>query len=441
MDWGKCIICQKTKHESLQCPANSTRKDPGIGYSTFIKAVKEFKEIGITVTQFLDETKHDIENVLLENKASWQKSCRDIYNSTKLERAKKKRKQADVEEEEKGCDADGSETAQSSPIKSRRSLTHFDPKILQCFFCEKNDFASNLRYASTLELDKKVRECAILLNDSKLIAKLSTGDLIAVEAKYHVVCLVKLYNRARPFKKECSDAIDSSSVDLEELAFAELIGYIEECLEQEAPGVLTLSELVKFYQCKLKEVGAESGKTNATRLKERVLEAVPDLMASRHDIGGILTEAKRRDSDAWCLARAAHIVRKDILNVDNSFNGKFAPECQKNSIPASLLSFVGMLIKGPTTKIDPSNNQACVSVSQLIVFNSVARPRHRSEATGSTHHIRSRECPLPIYTALKIHGATRDRGLIDAFYNLGLSISYDRFLTVSTEITNSVIDR
>lgn len=65
MDWGKCIIYQKTKQESLQCPANSIRKDPGIGYSTFIKAVKEFKEIGITVTQFLDETKHDIENVLL----------------------------------------------------------------------------------------------------------------------------------------------------------------------------------------------------------------------------------------------------------------------------------------------------------------------------------------------------------------------------------------
>ena len=63
---------------------------------------------------------------------------------------------------------------------------------------------------------------------------------------------------------------------------------------EEAPGVLTLAELVKFYQCKLKEVGAENGKTNATRLRERVLEAVPDLtahpegrqviLASRHDI-------------------------------------------------------------------------------------------------------------------------------------------------------------
>ena len=117
--------------------------------------MKEFQEIGITVTQFLDETKHGFENVLLENKASWHKSCRDYYNSTKLEHTKKKRKQADLEEEKKGCDADDSEMAQSSPIKSRRSLTPFDPKILQCFFCEKNDFASNLHLASTLELDKK----------------------------------------------------------------------------------------------------------------------------------------------------------------------------------------------------------------------------------------------------------------------------------------------
>ena len=154
-----------------------------------------------------------------------------------------------------------------------------------------------------------------------------------------------------------------------------------------------------------------------------------------------MPEPKRRDSDAWYLARAAHIVRKDILKVDISFNGKFSPECQRNLVPASLLSIVGMLIKGPTTKIDPSNNQACVSVSQRIVFNSVARPRHRPEATGSTHHIRSRECPLPIHTVLKIHGATRDRALSDAFYNLGLSVLYGRFLTVLTEITNTVIDR
>ena len=139
------------------------------------------------------------------------------------------------------------------------------------------------------------------------------------------------------------------------------------------------------------------------------------------------------DSDAWCLARAVHFVRREILKVKYSFNGNFLPECKKNAVSVSLLTLVGMIIKGPTTKTDPSDSQACLSIAQLIVFNSISRPRDRPEATGSTHHIRSRECPLPIYTALKIHGATRDRSHIDTFYNLGMCISYDRFLSVSIE--------
>ena len=40
-----------------------------------------------------------------------------------------------------------------------------------------------------------------------------------------------------------------------------------------------------------------------------------------------------------------------------------------------------------------------------------------------------------------MHGATRDRSLIDTLYDLGISISYDRLLSVSTETTNSVLER
>ena len=301
-----------------------------------------------------------------------------------------------------------------------------------------------------MELDRNVREYADLLNDNKLIAKLSSGDLIAIEAKYHKACLVKLYNKARPFRKQPPHLTEETFVNIDELAFAELIAYIEDSLEQDTT-VLTLSDLVKFFHYKLQELGDESGKVNATRLKDRILEAIPHLSAhsegrevmivSRHEIGAILTEAKRKDKDAWCLARAAHIVRKDILKVKNSFDGTFHPGCQKHSIPASLLSLVGMLCRGSTMKVDPSENQACLSVAQLIVFNSIARPRHRPDTTGSTHCVRQRECPLPLYTAIKIHGATRDRALIDVFYNLGLCVSYDRFLTLSTDVTNSVIER
>ena len=61
--------------------------------------------------------------------------------------------------------------------------------------------------------------------------------------------------------------------------------------------------------------------------------------------------------------------------------------------------------------------------------------------TKHSHHVRSQECPLPVYTALKIHGTTRERSLIDIFFKLGMCILYDRVLSISTHITNSVIDR
>lgn len=189
----------------------------------------------------------------------------------------------------------------------------------------------------TLDVDKKVRECAAVLNERKLIAKLSVGDLIAIEAKYHAKCLVALYNKARPFKQKASKPADDTSVQLDELAFAELLVYIDECLEVEEPAVLTLSDLVRFYTSKVQELGAECGKVNATRLRERVQAAFPELTAHaegreiqlvpQHEIGGMLSKVKKMDSDAWCLARAVHIVRRQILKVKNSFNGNFLSEC------------------------------------------------------------------------------------------------------------------
>ena len=87
--------------------------------------------------------------------------------------ALKKRKLSDVEKDE--------EVVQSvvSPVKATRSICGWYNPQSQSFFCEEADSLENLHAASTKEVDKKVRECAGLLNDGKLIAKLSGGDLIA----------------------------------------------------------------------------------------------------------------------------------------------------------------------------------------------------------------------------------------------------------------------
>ena len=140
-------------------------------------------------------------------------------------------------------------------MKARRSsVERYNPQS-QCFFCDEYDSPSNLHSASTLDVDKKVRECAALLNERKLIAKLSVGDLIAIEAKYHAKCLVALYNQAKPFKQQASKPADGTSVQLDELAFAVLFAYIDKCLDVEKPAVLTLLDLVRYL-----ELGAVMGK-------------------------------------------------------------------------------------------------------------------------------------------------------------------------------------
>ena len=57
--------------------------------------------------------------------------------------------------------------------------------------------------------------CAVLLEDTELLAKLSTADTVALEAKYHTKCLVDLYNRARKAKASRCKGTDESEMCLQ----------------------------------------------------------------------------------------------------------------------------------------------------------------------------------------------------------------------------------
>jgi len=78
-------------------------------------------------------------------------------------------------------------------------------------------------------MDQKVRKCAIDLQDSILLAKLSARDLVSQDAVYHSKCLVSLYNRARSTQSSYSDfELVDSGKQLHGIVLAELIAYIEE---------------------------------------------------------------------------------------------------------------------------------------------------------------------------------------------------------------------
>ena len=100
MDWNLCIICQKeVKNENLCCPANSKRKGVGVGYSSFVCALEEFRKLEslpVSIDVSLLDDGSGIEDTLSRNKAKWHKNCRLLFGNLQLDRAKK-RKSSEVE--------------------------------------------------------------------------------------------------------------------------------------------------------------------------------------------------------------------------------------------------------------------------------------------------------------------------------------------------------
>ena len=148
---------------------------------------------------------------------------------------------------------------------------------------------------------------------------------------------------------------------------------------------------------------------------------------------------KNTDNEAMVIAKAANIVRRDLLNIENSqFHGTFETNCQEASVPESLRSLIAMIMGGTNIKTQSSNiveSQAALTVSQLIRFNSVVQSRNDSKANYNT---KEREAPLPMYVGILLHAETRKRGLLDKLFGLGLSVSYNRVLEISSKLGNKV---
>ena len=72
----------------------------------------------------------------------------------------------------------------------------------------------------------------------------------------------------------------------------------------------------------------------------------------------------------------------------------------------------------------------------MIQYNSFVR--RRSDVVKRERHNTARETPLPIYIGMTLDAKTRSRDLVDTLHDLGLCVSYDRVLAISTSLGNSV---
>ena len=236
--------------------------------------------------------------------------------------------------------------------------------------------------------------------------------------------------------KEQEDS-EYSQISLEAIALAELVMYIEEAPR---PIVFQLSDLVKMYSCLLEQLGGHvPGRVNSTRLKDRLLAQIPELgaynegkevkLAFSGDIGAALHFAQSHDYDteAMHLAKAAMLVRKELLDKKQCFNGTFDTDCQRSAVPHLLLALVNMILEGPSVMNKSEQDTIGLNVgmvlSQLLIFNAVKRHREPQSDATATRHDPNRDPPLPVYLGLLAHAETRKKLLVDKLYRLGLSIS------------------
>ncbi len=137
---------------------------------------------------------------------------------------------------------------------------------------------------------------------------------------------------------------------------------------------------------------------HSTRLKDRIVASFPELQAfkdgrdilltSKEDIGTTLRLVceKDLDNDAYILAQAARIVRKEIVNTTVQFDDSFPENYQVKGLPQSLQTLVAMLCDGPSIKEQSlgTQNQAQLSICQLFVFNSLVYRKSRPLYQGIT---------------------------------------------------------
>ncbi len=188
---------------------------------------------------------------------------------------------------------------------------------------------------------------------------------------------------------------------------------------------------------------------NKTRLKTDLLEHFSEaqeqndgkntVIVFEKGMQDMLKEAlKKRDftEDDTILARAATLIRNDIFNHQCfDFAGSFPPGCQEDSLPSSLKSLISLIFSGANLKDqDKHESQACLTVGQIILYNTKRRPSH--PGTKMRHSLQ-REPPISVYIGLNIHQQARSKKLIQQLYQ----ISYDRVMELEDWIATSTCEQ
>ena len=174
-----------------------------------------------------------------------------------------------------------------------------------------------------------------------MIARLSGGDLVAIEAKYHYNCLSAYKNQHRSFLRIQKSYDNEKADEKPQLAraFAELVSYIESNVEN-GSYIFKLTALHSLFEDRLHTLGVEKS-INKSRLKKQVLDHFSGECQEQSDGKNILlvfNEGMKRllkesmtyhdyESEAILMLKLViKVIRQEIFDWEPfQFSGNFPP--------------------------------------------------------------------------------------------------------------------
>uniref|UniRef100_UPI00358DF69B uncharacterized protein n=1 Tax=Myxine glutinosa TaxID=7769 RepID=UPI00358DF69B len=200
-----CVLCQEKTNEELVCPLdNPVGVRRAEAYKDIISLVNQFRDVDAAPHPNLELPD---EGSMQANRASWHKTCRQLYKGSALDRAKTR--------SSKGL----------PPLRKRPRRSSTETNRNLCLFCNEETSKDDHSFQK-VSLTKNIHDKAVSLGEDRIVAWLAEGDLVAIEANYHRYCYTK-FNR-RHYEMLISTKQGQVTQDTEITVENELLQFVSE---------------------------------------------------------------------------------------------------------------------------------------------------------------------------------------------------------------------
>ena len=194
-NWDLCLYCQNVTKGNLRCFGLLVREghDSASTYWKIAQNIEQFENLYVSQInlRFLENDKSSLAKTCIGNKAKFHKYCGNKFSDLKLERARKRLNKDDSNDNAMSVD----DNVNEGNCGRRKPMRATCSEVSKCFFC--NSAEGDLHKVLTFQLERKVKQCATILEDNTLLGKLGAGDMVVKDAMYHSKCLLALYKRSK----------------------------------------------------------------------------------------------------------------------------------------------------------------------------------------------------------------------------------------------------